>query len=72
MHDELSLRQQAIRMRLAGDPIPVICHVLHRCETWVHKWWRRYLALGSGGLYGLTRAMSRSSIERRLILNAPS
>jgi putative transposase len=83
MHDELSLRQQAIRMRLAGDPIPVICHVLHRCEAWVHKWWQRYLALGSEGLYDLTRAneqvVNRTpphierailSIRRRLMAHA--
>jgi hypothetical protein len=54
--DEFSLRQTAIRMRLAGDRVDVICHTLHKSETWVHKWWRRYLEVGAEGLYELTRA----------------
>lgn len=56
MLDELSARQQAIRMRLAGESVPLICKTLHRCEAWVHKWWQRYVTLGSEGLYDLTHA----------------
>jgi putative transposase len=56
MHDELSLRHHAIRMRFAGDPISLICRTLKRSSAWVRKWWQRYLALGAEGLYDLTRA----------------
>ncbi len=59
MHDELSLRHQAIRMRMAGDAVATICRTLRRSEPWVHKWWQRYLALGSEGLFDLTRANER-------------
>ncbi len=56
MKDELSLRHQAIRMRLAGDSVPLICGTLRRSNRWFHKWWQRYLELGTEGLYDLTRA----------------
>lgn len=56
MRNELSDRQQAIRMRLAGDTIPLICQTLHRSDAWVRKWWQRYLTAGGEGLYDLTRA----------------
>jgi putative transposase len=56
MRNELSDRQQAIRMRLAGDPIPLICQTLRRSDAWVRKWWQRYLTAGGEGLYDLTRA----------------
>lgn len=56
MRNELSDRQQAIRMRLAGDSVALICQSLHRWLTWFHKWWQRYLAAGGEGLYDLTRA----------------
>lgn len=56
MRNELSDRQQAIRMRLAGDSVLFICQSLHRSPTWVHKWWQRYLSAGGEGLYDLTRA----------------
>ncbi len=56
MQDELSARQQAIRMRLAGETVPQICHTLKRSEAWFHKWWPRYVAGGAEGLYDLTRA----------------
>lgn len=54
--NELSVRQTAIRLRLAGDRIEVICHTLHKSEAWFHKWWRRYVEIGPDGLYDLTRA----------------
>src|SRR6266705_2103015 len=56
MNDELSLRHQAIRMRLAGESVPLICHAMRRSSRWFHKWWQRYLELGTEGLYDLTRA----------------
>jgi transposase InsO family protein len=56
MHDELSARQRAISLRLAGQPVKRICAALGRCEAWFHKWWRRYLEAGPEGLYDLTRA----------------
>lgn len=56
MLDELSARQQAIRMRLAGEPVTLICKVLKRSEAWVFKWWQRYVAAGYDGLYELSRA----------------
>ncbi len=56
MNDELSLRHQAIRMRLAGEPALQICRTLQRSSMWLHKWWQRYLELGTEGLYDLTRA----------------
>lgn len=83
MHDELSARQQAIRMRLAGDTVPLICQTLKRSEAWFHKWWHRYLADGGEGLFDLTRAHSNVvnripphieraalGIRRRLALHA--
>ena len=56
MNDELSIRQMAIRLRLAGENIESICHSLKRSTPWFHKWWQRYLALGPEGLYDMTRA----------------
>ena len=56
MRNELSDRQQAIRMRLAGDTFGMISHALCRSATWVRKWWHRYLNAGGEGLYDLTRA----------------
>src|SRR3712207_5598064 len=59
MYDELSARQQAIRLRLAGESVESICYSLKRSERWVHKWWQRYLTSGPEGLYDLTRAHQR-------------
>ncbi len=56
MRNELSDRQQAIRMRLAGDSVPLICQTLRCSASWVHKWWQRYLTAGGEGLYDLSRA----------------
>ena len=56
MSDELSIRQMAIRLRLAGESIESICSTLKRSKPWFHKWWGRYLAMGPEGLYDLTRA----------------
>jgi hypothetical protein len=56
MRNELSDRQQAIRMRLAGDSVALICHTLRRSATWVNKWWQRYLTAGGEALYDLSRA----------------
>jgi transposase InsO family protein len=56
MRNELSDRQQAIQMRLAGDSVSLICQSLHRSPTWFHKWWQRDLEADGEGLYDLTRA----------------
>jgi transposase InsO family protein len=56
MSDELSIRQMAIRLRLAGESVESICSTLKRSKPWFHKWWQRYLAMGPEGLYDLTRA----------------
>ncbi len=58
MLDELSARQQAVRMRLAGEPVPLICKTLQRSEAWVFKWWQRYVVMGQEGLCDLSRAHS--------------
>jgi len=59
MGNELVDRQRAIRLRLAGERIEDICHIVKRSHVWFHKWWKRYLALGPEGLYDLTRANQR-------------
>jgi putative transposase len=56
MNDELTARQRAISLRLAGQAVKQICSALGRTEAWFHKWWRRYLEAGPEGLYDLTRA----------------
>ncbi|MBC8505864.1 MAG: transposase [Anaerolineales bacterium] len=63
MRDELSTRQAAIRLRLAGEKIESICGTLHRSEAWFHKWWQRYLESGPTGLYDLTRS-NRQVVNR--------
>jgi hypothetical protein len=56
MQDDLTARQRAISLRLAGRPVKHICSALGRSEAWFHKWWGRYLEAGPPGLYDLTRA----------------
>jgi transposase InsO family protein len=56
MHDELTARQRAISLRLAGRAVKHICSALGRCEAWFHRWWRRHLESGPEGLYDRTRA----------------
>jgi len=56
MRNELSDRQQAIRMRLAGDSVSMISYALRRSGAWVRKWWQRYLAAGGEGLSDLSHA----------------
>jgi len=66
MNDELSARQRAISLRLAGRSVKHICLAVGRSEAWFHKWWDRYLQTGPEGLYDLTRArhdMQRISPE---------
>ena len=55
MNNELSDRQQAIKLRLAGRCVEEICGILGRSPAWFHIWWRRYRALGPNGLFDLTR-----------------
>jgi hypothetical protein len=56
MNNELSDRQQAIKLRLAGQSVEDICRIVGRTPAWFHIWWRRYRALGPNGLLELTRA----------------
>ncbi len=56
MNNELSDRQQAIKLRLAGQSVEEICRLVGRSRDWFHTWWRRYRALGPTGLFDLTRA----------------
>lgn len=55
MQNELSVRQSAIWLRLAGESIESICRTLKRSRARFHKWWRRYLESGPEGSYDLTR-----------------
>ena len=56
MSNEFADRQQAIKLRLAGQSVEDICRLLGRTVAWFHRWWRRYRALGPNGLLDLTRA----------------
>jgi transposase InsO family protein len=56
MDNELSDRQQAIKLRLAGRSVEEICQILSRSPAWFHLWWRRYRAFGPNGLFDLTRS----------------
>ena len=56
MKDELTARQRAIHLRLAGQSVQYICSVLGRGKGWFCKWWGRYLQAGPEGLYDRTRA----------------
>lgn len=56
MNNELADRQQAIKLRLAGQSVEAICRALGRSRMWFHRWWRQYRALGPNGLYDQTRA----------------
>lgn len=62
MKDEFSDRHQAIKMRLAGQSIEIICQTLERSREWFRIWWRRYQAMGTAGLYDLTRARQRTAL----------
>jgi transposase InsO family protein len=64
MSDELTARQRAISLRLAGRSVKQICSALGRGETWFHKWWHRYLQGGPEGLYDSTRACGH--VARRI------
>jgi transposase InsO family protein len=59
MNNELSDRQQAIKLRLAGRSVEEICGILGRSPGWFHIWWRRYRALGPNGLFDLTRTTTQ-------------
>ncbi|MBI3933940.1 MAG: DDE-type integrase/transposase/recombinase [Acidobacteria bacterium] len=56
MNDEYTDRQQAITLRLGGQPVEAICRLVGRSREWFHIWWRRYRANGPTGLFDLTRA----------------
>jgi hypothetical protein len=56
MTNELTDRQQAIKLRLAGQAVDEICRIVGRSHDWFHMWWRRYRANGPNGLLEVTRA----------------
>jgi hypothetical protein len=56
MNDELTARQRAVSLCLAGRPVKQICSALGRDETWFRKGWHRYLEAGPEGLNDRTRA----------------
>lgn len=56
MDNELSDRQQAIKLRLAGRSVEEICRMLGYSRKWFHLWWRRYRSHGPNGLFDLTRS----------------
>ncbi len=60
MSAELSLRQRAMRLRLAGWAVTLICTTLSRSREWFYKWWDRYQAEGAGGLRDRSHAPSHS------------
>ncbi|MBI2330741.1 MAG: DDE-type integrase/transposase/recombinase [Chloroflexi bacterium] len=62
MKDEFSDRHQAIKLRLAGQSVEVICQTLERSREWFHLWWRRYQAMGAAGLYDVTRARQSTAL----------
>ena len=45
MKDELSDRDRAIQIRLAGQSVDAICKTLGCSREWFHAWWRRYQAI---------------------------
>ena len=59
MNNELSDRQQAIKLRLAGRSVEEICRILGGSPAWFHIWWRRYRALGPNGWFDLTRTTTQ-------------
>jgi putative transposase len=56
MDNELSDRQQAVKLRLAGRSVEEIGQILSRSRDWFNTWWRRYRSLGPNGLFDLTRS----------------
>src|SRR5262249_3735023 len=64
MNDELTARQRAISLRLAGRSVKQICSALGRAETWFRTWWHRYLEAGPEGRYDRTRA--NHQVARRI------
>lgn len=73
MEEEFFIRRQAVRCRLAGEPVDQICRSLDRTPTWFYKWWRRYRAEGVSGLRDRSRAPIRvanktePAIEQRIL-----
>jgi hypothetical protein len=60
MKDEFSHRHQAIRLRLAGQPVEQIGQGLGRSRVWFHTWWCRYQALGVTGLFDPSARLRQS------------
>jgi transposase-like protein len=63
MATEFSLRQQAIRRRLAGQTVSSICQRIGRSRTWFYRWWHRYQEEGADGLREHPRVPQRSPTQ---------
>jgi transposase-like protein len=68
MSAELSLRQRAMRLKLAGWAVTLICQTLGRGRDWFYKWWERYQAEGASGLRDRSHApkVSRRAMSDEL------
>jgi len=60
MSAELSVRQRAMRLKLAGWAVLLICQTVSRSREWFYKWWGRYQSEGASGLRDRSRAPRHS------------
>jgi hypothetical protein len=59
MATEMDLRQRAMRLKLAGWSVALICRTLGRSRDWFYAWWGRYQAEGASGLRDRSHAPHR-------------
>lgn len=50
MKHEIVQRIEAIRRKLAREPVSTICRAVGRSRPWFYRWWGRYQQDGSAGL----------------------
>lgn len=50
MKNEIVQRIQAIRRKLAGEPVSTVCRALGHSRQWFYRWWGRYQQEGPSGL----------------------
>jgi len=55
MKHEIVQRLEAIRRKLAGEPVSAICRALDRSRQWFYRWWGRYQQQGSWGVADRSR-----------------
>ncbi len=63
MNDELTARQRAISLRLAGRSVKQICSALGRGETWFRTW--TAVARTSGAVRSVDSRPVRASARRK-------